>query len=66
MRKVYVLDTNVLLHDPRAIYKFDEHDVVVPIHVIEEVDHFKREMNELGRNARMVARFIDELRACAR
>jgi len=62
VRKVYVLDTNVLLHDPRAIFKFDEHDVVVPIHVIEEVDHFKREMNELGRNARTIARFIDDLR----
>jgi PhoH-like ATPase len=62
VRRVYVLDTNVLLHDPRAIYKFDEHDVVLPIHVIEEVDHFKRDMNELGRNARMVARYIDGLR----
>lgn len=63
MRKVFVLDTNVLLHDPRAIFKFDEHEVVVPIHVLEEIDQFKREMNELGRNARMVARFIDRLRA---
>ncbi|MDD9966632.1 MAG: PhoH family protein [Myxococcales bacterium] len=62
MRKVFVLDTNVLLHDPRAIFKFDEHEVVIPIHVIEEVDHFKRDMNELGRNARMVARYLDRLR----
>lgn len=62
VRKIYVLDTNVLLHDPRAIFKFDEHEVVVPIHVIEEVDTFKREMNELGRNARTVARYIDHLR----
>jgi PhoH-like ATPase len=60
--KVYVLDTNVLLHDPRAIFKFEDNEVVLPIHVIEETDHFKREMNELGRNARMLARFIDELR----
>jgi PhoH-like ATPase len=60
--KVFVLDTNVLLHDPRAIYKFDEHEVVLPIYVIEEVDRFKRDMNELGRNARMLTRFIDELR----
>lgn len=62
MGKVFVLDTNVLLHDPRAIFKFDEHEVVIPIHVIEEVDHFKRDMSELGRNARMVARFLDQLR----
>ena len=62
MQKVFVLDTNVLLHDPRAIFKFDEHEVVLPIYVIEEVDRFKREMNELGRNARMLSRFIDELR----
>lgn len=62
MPKVFVLDTNVLLHDPRAIFKFDEHEVVLPIYVIEEVDRFKRDMNELGRNARMLSRFIDELR----
>jgi PhoH-like ATPase len=62
VRKVYVLDTNVLLHDPRAIFKFEDNEVVLPIYVIEEIDHFKREMNELGRNSRMLARFIDELR----
>ena len=62
VHKVFVLDTNVLLHDPRAIFKFDEHEVVLPIYVIEEVDNFKRDMNELGRNARMLSRFIDELR----
>src|SRR5262249_44390847 len=62
VRKVYVLDTNVLLHDPRAIFKFEDNEVVLPIYVIQEVDNFKRDMNELGRNARMLARFIDELR----
>ena len=62
VRKVYVLDSNVLLHDPRAIFKFDEHEVVLPISVIEEIDHFKRETSELGRNARQTSRFIDELR----
>lgn len=62
VHKVYVLDTNVLLHDPRAIFKFEDNEVVLPIVVIEEIDQFKREMNELGRNARMLARFIDELR----
>lgn len=60
--KRFVLDTNVLLHDPRAIFKFDEHDVILPIYVIEEVDRFKKEMNELGRNARTISRLLDELR----
>ena len=52
MRKVYVLDTNVLLHDPHAIFKFEDNDVIIPIYVIEEVDQFKREGSERGRNAR--------------
>jgi len=60
--KIFVLDTNVLLHDPRAIDKFEENDVVIPIHVIEEIDQFKKEMSELGRNARMITRVLDELR----
>ena len=55
MKKNYVLDTNVLLHDPRAIFKFEDNDVVVPIFVIEEVDQFKREGTERGRNARTVS-----------
>ena len=62
MHKVFVLDTNVLLHDPRAIFKFDEHEVVLPIYVIEEVDQFKREGTERGRNARSIARLLDDLR----
>ncbi len=62
MPKTYVLDTNVLLHDPQAIYKFDEHDLVIPIYVIEEIDQFKKELSELGRNARAIARTLDSLR----
>ena len=62
MQKTYVLDTNVLLHDPAAIHQFEDNDVVIPIFVIEEVDHFKREMSERGRNARQLARFLDDLR----
>jgi len=65
VRKLFVLDTNVLLHDPRAIYKFEEHEVVLPIYVLEEVDKFKTQMNELGRNARTISRFIDDLRGDA-
>lgn len=62
MKKNYVLDTNVLIHDPRAIFKFEDNDVVIPIYVIEEIDQFKREGTERGRNCRQVARYLDELR----
>ena len=63
MKKNYILDTNVLLHDPNAIHKFEENDVVIPIKVIEEIDHFKRDMSELGRCARHVSRMLDEMRS---
>jgi len=62
MRKNFVLDTNVLLHDPLAIFNFSDNNVVIPIEVIEEIDGFKRKMNELGRNSRHVANVLDELR----
>jgi PhoH-like ATPase len=62
MQKTYILDTNVLLFDPRAILKFDDNEVLIPITVIEEVDHFKKDENETGRNARQVSRMIDALR----
>jgi PhoH-like ATPase len=61
--KNYVLDTNVLLHDARAIYAFADNNVVIPIYVIEEVDTFKKDQSELGRNARQVARLLDEHRS---
>ena len=62
MKKNYVLDTNILLHDPYAIFKFDDNNVIIPIYVIEEVDQFKREGSERGRNARQIVRLLDELR----
>ena len=62
-RKNFILDTNVLLHDPRSIYAFGANHVVIPIYVIEELDSFKKDLSELGRNARMVARFLDAFRA---
>ena len=62
MKKNYVLDANVLLHDPHAIFKFEDNDVVIPIFAIEEIDQFKREGSERGRNARTIARLLDELR----
>lgn len=61
-RCIFVLDTNVLLYDPGALYVFDEHDVVIPMTVIEEIDRFKKDLNETGRNARTVSRYLDELR----
>jgi PhoH-like ATPase len=61
--KHFVLDTNILLHDPRAISQFADNEVVIPIFVIEEIDNFKKEASELGRNAREVARLLDQLRA---
>jgi PhoH-like ATPase len=60
--KNYVLDTNVLLHDPRALYSFADNNVVIPIYVIEEIDSFKKDQNELGRNARQIARLLDQHR----
>ncbi|HWF20236.1 MAG TPA: PhoH family protein [Verrucomicrobiae bacterium] len=60
--KNYVLDTNVLLHDPNSLLYFDENNVLIPIDVIEEIDHFKRESTELGQNARTVSRTLDALR----
>ena len=62
-KKVFVLDTNVLLHDPMAIFHFQEHDIVIPIVVIEEIDTFKKDQTDLGRNARNVSRQLDKLRA---
>jgi len=61
--KNYVLDTNVMLHDARAIYAFADNNVVIPIYVIEEVDTFKKDQSELGRNARQIARLLDEHRS---
>lgn len=60
--KNYVLDTNVLLHDPNSLLNFEENCVLIPIEVIEEIDRFKRESTELGQNARTVSRMLDGLR----
>jgi len=62
MKKIFVLDTNVLLHDPKAIFSFEDNDVVIPIVVIEELDKFKKGIDEIGRNARQVSRILDEYR----
>lgn len=61
-KKTYVLDTNVLLHDPTALTRFDDNDVVVPMTVIEELDRFKKQPEMTGRNARQVSRMLDGFR----
>ena len=60
--KNFILDTNVLLHDPQSLFKFQENNIIIPITVIEEVDRFKKDMNETGRNARMVSRILYSMR----
>ncbi len=62
MRKRYILDTNILLHDPNSILHFADNDVIVPIEVIIEIDRFKHEISSRGQNARAVSRLLDQLR----
>ncbi|UCF69213.1 MAG: PhoH family protein, partial [Acidobacteriota bacterium] len=62
MKKTFVLDANVLLHDPNCLTRFEDNDIVIPITVIEEIDRFKKELTEVGRNARQVSRYLDRLR----
>jgi PhoH-like ATPase len=66
MKKTYVLDTNVLLHDPQALFRFEENDLVIPMTVIEEIDRFKKDLSEIGRNARQFSRLLDSLREKAK
>lgn len=61
MRKIYVLDTNVLIHDPKCIYNFEDNEVVVPIYVIEEIDKLKSK-NNTSHSARMVSRQLEKIR----
>ena len=60
--KNFILDTNVLLHDPQSLFKFQDNNIIIPITVIEEVDRFKKDMNETGRNARQISRILDTMR----
>ncbi|MDR0672498.1 MAG: PhoH family protein [Zoogloeaceae bacterium] len=61
--KIFVLDTNVLMHDPTSLFRFEEHDVYLPIMTLEELDNHKRGMSEIARNARQVSRALDEMLA---
>ena len=60
--KYFVLDTSVLLHNPNALFSFADNEVVIPFDVLEELDKFKKDTNDVGRNARMVIRHLDQLR----
>lgn len=60
-KKLFVLDTNVLMHDPTCIFRFQEHDIFIPMIVLEELDHSKKGLTEVARNVRQVSRFLDEL-----
>ena len=60
-RRIYALDTNVLLHDPTALFRFEEHDVFIPMTVLEELDEKKQGVSEVARNARQTSRFLNEL-----
>jgi PhoH-like ATPase len=59
--KLFVLDTNVLMHDPTSLFRFEEHDIYLPILTLEELDSHKKGMTEVARNARQASRFLDEL-----
>jgi PhoH-like ATPase len=61
MTKLFVLDTNVLMHDPTSLFRFEEHDVYLPMMTLEELDNHKKGMSEVARNARQVSRSLDAL-----
>ena len=61
--KLFVLDTNVLMHDPMSIFRFDEHDIYLPMITLEELDGHKKGMSEVSRNVRQVSRELDQLAA---
>src|SRR5918912_221431 len=59
--KLFVLDTNVLMHDPTSLFRFQEHDLYIPMAILEELDNNKKGMSEVARNARQASRYLDEL-----
>jgi PhoH-like ATPase len=64
-KRLFVLDTNVLIHDPTALFRFAEHDLFLPMVVLEELDNNKKGHSEVARNARQASRFLDDLTSCA-
>ncbi|MEA3194935.1 MAG: PhoH-like ATPase [Betaproteobacteria bacterium] len=61
VKKLFVLDTNVLMHDPTSLFRFEEHDLYLPIATLEELDSHKRGLSDVSRNARQASRFLDEI-----
>src|SRR5918998_245749 len=59
--RLFVLDTNVLMHDPTCLFRFQEHDIYIPMAILEELDNNKKGMSEVARNARQASRYLDEL-----
>src|SRR5437667_12889394 len=59
--KLFVLDTNVLMHDPTSLFRFEEHDIFLPMLTLEELDNNKKGTTEVARNARQASRYLDEL-----
>lgn len=59
--RLYILDTNVLMHDPSALFRFEEHDILLPMIVLEELDQHKKGLSEQARNVRQVSRYLDEM-----
>src|SRR5205085_10400032 len=61
VKKLFVLDTNVLMHDPTSLFRFEEHDIFLPMLTLEELDNNKKGTTEVARNARQASRYLDEL-----
>jgi len=61
LTKLFVLDTNVLMHDPSSLVRFQEHDIFLPMMTLEELDNNKKGMTEVARNARQTSRFLDQI-----
>src|SRR5262250_1528627 len=59
--KLFVIDTNVLMHDPTSLFRFEEHDIFLPIFTLEELDNNKKGVTEVARNARQASRYLDGL-----
>src|SRR6187549_1160986 len=61
VKKLFVVDTNVLMHDPTSLFRFEEHDIYLPIGTLEELDDHKKGLSDVARNARQASRFLDEI-----
>jgi len=59
--KLFVLDTNVLMHDPSSLFRFEEHDIFLPMVTLEELDNNKKGVTEVARNARQASRYLEEI-----